>query len=150
MNDIVSITQTLNDPNNLKNDISAAYALVTEHFRKKYLVPVNDIYATERKKCAENPEPKVALLQACRPFVNNTELLDRLIDGLTGYNAIDGIMREYTNNIVTAQVIDPDPSVHEDGVYDVDKECAAARVSDNNENILPLLLAVLLFGGIKK
>ncbi|MBQ6555548.1 MAG: hypothetical protein IJR45_08750 [Firmicutes bacterium] len=149
MNDIVSITQTLNDPNNFKNDISAAYALVMGHFRKKYLEPMNKVYAAERRKCSENPEPKVALLQACRPFVQNTEMLDKLIDYLTGYNAIGGIMRDYSNNIVTAQVIEPDDSVHEDGVYDVDKDCIAAASAVKNDSILPLLLAALLISGKK-
>ena len=143
-NNIVSITQTLNDPDNLKNDISAAYALVMEHFRKKYLAPMNKVYTAQRRKCLEQPEPKVALLQACRPFIKDTAVLDKIIEGLTGYNAINGIMQEYSDNIVTAQVIEPDESVHHDGVYDIDKDCAAAVTAKNGNDIMPVVLLILL------
>ena len=95
MNELTEITKSISDPQNLKNDMAEAVALVSKHFRQKYLAPVKGVYAQRRADCIEKPSPQVALLQACRPFVKNTDMLDRVIDGVTSCNAAARMWNEY-------------------------------------------------------
>ena len=95
MNELTEITKSISDPQNLKNDMAEAVALVSKHFRQKYLAPVKGVYAQRRADCMEKPSPQVALLQACRPFVKNTDMLDRVIDGVTSCNAAARMWNEY-------------------------------------------------------
>ena len=95
MNELTEITKSISDPQNLKNDMAEAVALVSKHFRQKYLAPVKGVYAQRRADCIEKPSPQVALLQACRPFVKNTDMLDRVIDGVTSCNAAAKMWNEY-------------------------------------------------------
>ena len=93
MSELAQIAKTLNDPNNLKNDFSEVAAIVMGHFRKKYLDPMHKEYAEQRAKCLKDPCPQVALLQACKPFMHDTSMLDRMIDGISSCNAVIDMVR---------------------------------------------------------
>ncbi|MBR6401555.1 MAG: hypothetical protein IKS17_10120 [Firmicutes bacterium] len=98
MNDLVRITQSFGDPVSLKKDAAEAAALITQHFRQKYVAPVKGVYAEKRAECLEKPSPNVVLLQACRPFVKNTAMLDKMIESMAGCEAAAAMIKEYTGN----------------------------------------------------
>lgn len=125
MSELTEITQTLHDPDNLRNDFSEAAKLVAKHFRKKYLEPMNTLYANRRAECFKTPSPQVALMQACKPFMGDTSLLDRLIDGMCSYDAVSGIMQDYASS---AEAKQNDPSRNNIAAMLV----AAMLVSKNN------------------
>ena len=94
MSEITELTRSLGDPDNLRNDFSAAAALAASHFRKKYFDPMNKIYAEKRSKCLKDPTPQIALLQACRPFMRDTKMLDNMINGLSSCNALSEMLHD--------------------------------------------------------
>ncbi len=114
MNELAEITKSMRDPKNLKNDMAEAAALVYKHFGQKYLAPMRGAYAQRRADCMEKPSPQVALLQACRPFVKNTDMLDRVIDGVTSCNAAAKMWNEYRGKR-TENGERQNDSVYEDG-----------------------------------
>lgn len=151
MSDIIEILQILNNPDNLKVDINNVVAMIGKHFKQKYLSPMNNLYTDRCMICKENPSSEVTLLQAIKPFVNNKENIDALINGLNSYNAITGIMSDYSNTIVTAQSegtdFNDDSCVHTDGIYEIDTDCIKSHMHNNTAagNDISLLLLVLAF-----
>ena len=49
MSQLSEMTQKLGDPDNFRNDIAVAAGLIANHFRQKYLEPVNKLYAVRRR-----------------------------------------------------------------------------------------------------
>lgn len=145
MLDLKEITQTWNDPDNFKNDMSAAMALVGQHFRKKYLDPMSRAYAEQHAKCLKEPCPQVALLQACKPFVRDTSALDKMIESISGCDALKGMMYAMSKN-TAADAAGNVPAVRkESGAYDNGGEQTAPKKTEQSSN-MALMLALLLLG----
>ncbi len=135
-NKIYEITKLMQDPDNLKNDIKEALDIVSEHFKNKYIVPVEREIQCCSEECRKEPVKEIALLEACRPFVNHTDTIDMFINIV---NSINVINRLTPIKIGTAQI--DDSSIHNDGIYDIDKSCS---VSKHNSNVLMSINPIII------
>ena len=137
MNELTEITKSISDPQNLKKDVAEAAALVSKHFRRKYLAPVRGVYSQQRADCLEKPSPQVALLQACRPFVKNKDMLDKVIDGVASCNAAAKMWHEYRG--MSAQ------KRENDAVHDTDSDNVKDKA--NTDNLMFMLVLLMAMRG---
>lgn len=137
-NKILEITELMRQPDNFRNDINEATRIISEHFRKKYIYPIEQ----EIKICSEEfrrePTSEISLLEACRPFVKNNERLDTFISVVTGMNVINRVMN------TTVEAKSTDSSIHSDGIYDIDENCRVGIVGTGTvSGINPIVIALL-------
>ncbi len=143
-NKIYEITRLMQSPDNFKDDIQEAVKIISEHFRKKYISPIEQEIKICGEQCRKTPSKEITLLEACRPFVKNTSQLDSFINIV---NSLSVIQKLVPSNIKISQL--NDSSVHEDGIYDIDKNCSIDRFNAEsiiNANPLIIVLIILIFG----
>ena len=147
INKIYEITQKLSSPDNAKNDIREAIELLSKHFTAKYLSPINVALASHKQYCTNHPTKEINLLNAFKPFISNSEILDRLIDAFNYYRLINDLKIGETGIASAAQL--EDSAIHSDGIYEVDEGCMGANTQSlpynmQNESIFILILILLL------
>lgn len=143
-NTIYEISQLMKNPESLNNDIVTALNLIGEHFKNKYVKPIQGCVENHYKICSGNPSPRLALLQACKPFIssggNNT--FQQITNFFTTCQILESIKKEYASNLVTTAQIQ-DPAIHPDGVYEIDKSCIVNSSNLNQPTQADLLLITL-------
>lgn len=139
-NKIYEITKLMQDPDNLKNDMKEALEIVAEHFRNKYIVPVEREIQCCSEACRKEPIKEIALLEACRPFVKHTDTIDMFVNII---NSINVINRLTPIKIGTAQI--NDSSIHKDGIYDIDESCSVSKLNaDALMGINPIIIVAII------
>ena len=121
----------LQDESVIKDDMEQAANLVREMFYKKYLSKIQKEIDSRQKKIKLNRPKEVELLYALKPFMPQEKsfLVDKMADSIMMAQTITGLQSEVRKEI------DSESSIHEDGVYDVDKKCLATK-RNNFANIL--------------
>ncbi len=142
-NKIYEITRLMQSPDNLRNDMKEAMEIVAKHFRTKYIIPVEREIECCSEACKKAPLKEAVLLDACRPFVKNTETIDMFLNILNGINIINNIVPK---KIKAAEV--GDSSIHSDGIYDIDESCKNDSLKieslfGTNPIVIILLLIIL-------
>ena len=82
------------------NDMAEAAALLGEHFRHKYFLPIKKNFDEKCSYCSQNPSPQVNLIRALMPFVKNGEGLEKAAEMMTKYDAAQKIVKECYNKAV--------------------------------------------------
>jgi len=115
--EIVALSQKLSDPQQTKNDMQDAMALVAGMLRERYLGRMNESFTKIRESSQQNPPKEVALLKSLKPFIPETThaRIDKLSELIL---IIDTITK-----LRTAQATPEHGVFHEDGVYEVDWDC---------------------------
>jgi len=138
-------------------DYSEVKEAVRNAFYEKYAGRIEGAIRSQIESVRENPSKEMALLSALEPFLSEGAALrvSRVREGLTAYETarkLAGPERGRSGQAgVSAAAIDP--SVREDGVYDVDGECLLRRNGANtgvNTNMNPMAAVLMfsVFGGI--
>ena len=134
--------------------MNEAICLVEKHFKHKYLTPIEQDIRCCSQNCASEPTKEITLLKACKPFTNNKGNIDNMINIINTVRTFNRICDSYNQNIlpqtcereVSTQTI-KDSAIHNDGIYEIDKDCGVSinnkETSDNN--MLLILLLLLLF-----
>jgi len=125
---VLEIIQGLNDRSNLEKDLEEAISLISGHFRDKYLERLNYAFNKCRKSSALNPSKELQLMNALRPFIpqERHDKIDNITEMLTLISTFENIRNEAKEiNTPPSYVEDsePDPAIHEDGIYEVDERC---------------------------
>ncbi len=144
-NVIYEIAQKIQDKEVLENDIKEAFDLVKNLFKTKYLDKIQSELKNNINYIKNNPPKEIILLNAIKPFTleNNHKNIDNIIDLVTNISALNYILpNKNTENIIKVNNIEYDPSVKEDGVYDIDENCL---FSTNNAFNIPSNLIILIF-----
>ena len=144
-NVIYEIAQKIQDKEVLENDIKEAFNLVKNLFKTKYIDKIQLELKNNINYIKNNPPKEIILLNAIKPFTleNNHKNIDNIIDLVTNISALNYILpNKNTENIIKVNNIEYDPSVKEDGVYDIDENCL---LSTNNAFNIPSNLIILIF-----
>ncbi len=144
-NVIYEIAQKIQDKEVLENDIKEAFNLVKNLFKTKYIDKIQLELKNNINYVKNNPPKEIILLNAIKPFTleNNHKNIDNVIDLVTNISALNYILpNKNTENIIKVNNIEYDPSVKEDGVYDIDENCL---FSINNTLNIPNNLIILIF-----
>ena len=144
-NVIYEIAQKIQDKEVLENDIKEAFNLVKNLFKTKYLDKIQLELKNNINYVKNNPPKEIILLNAIKPFTleNNHKNIDNVIDLVTNISALNYILpNKNTENIIKVNNVEYDPSVKEDGVYDIDENCL---FSINNIFSIPNNLIILIF-----
>ena len=144
-NVIYEIAQKIQDKEVLENDIKEAFDLFKNLFKTKYLDKIQLELKNNINYIKNNPPKEIILLNAIKPFTleNNHKNIDNVIDLVTNISALNYILpNKNTENIIKVNNIEYDPSVKEDGVYDIDENCL---FSTNNTFSIPSNLIILIF-----
>lgn len=149
-NVIYEIAEKIQDKQNLENDMKEAFSLVSNLFKTKYIDKIQLELKNNIDNIKTNPTREIVLLNAIKPFImeNNHKNIDNVIDLVTSLSALSSMLpKKYNQNIVTVNNIDP--SVKEDGVYDIDENCLfSINKSINIPNNLILLIILIVFKNI--
>ena len=93
------------------------------------------------------------LLNAIKPFIleENHKNIDNAINIVTNISALNYIIpKNVQNNVIKVNTLNSDPSVKEDGVYDIDENCLFSINNNfNMSNNLIILVFMLLLLKLK-
>lgn len=167
-NVIYELAKQIKDINNIKNDMNMATQLVFTMFKEKYLDKIKNEFEKKLEHIDKNPTKEITLLRAIKPFFNEeNNNIDNTINIFKNFSAINLIKNEtnFNSNLNIEEKIEhknlsknedlvfinslgeKDPSVKEDGVYDIDENCMFGIECKNNMGFNPIiiLLFILLF-----
>lgn len=132
LNKIYEITQQLSSPDNLRDDFKEIMDIAIKHFSSKYLTPINVAISSHKQYCDSHPCKEVNLLKAFKPFVENSNGIDRLIDAVNTLRLFSRTSSPDDNTavMVSAASIN-DSAIHPDGIYEVDEGC----ISTNSQSV---------------
>ena len=164
-NVIYEVTKQIKDKNNIKNDMDMATQLVFTMFKEKYLDKISNEFQKKLQHIDKNPTKEINLLNAIKPFFNeeNHINIDNTINIMKNFSAIsllkdDSDLNKIEKNehkkilkndnvVFINSVSQKDPSVKEDGVYDIDENCLFGISSSKNSqfNFILLFFILLIF-----
>ncbi len=149
-NIIYEIAQKIQDKQVIESDMKEAFGLVANLFKTKYIDKINLELKNNIDNLKNNPPKEVILLNAIKPFMleENHKNIDNAINIVTSLSAINHMMpKKIEDNVIKVNSLELDPSVKEDGVYDIDENCLFS-ISNNinmSNNLLILVFMLLLF-----
>ncbi len=148
-NIIYEIAQKMQDKQVIESDIKEAFGLVTNLFKTKYIDKINLELKNNIDNIKSNPPKEVVLLNAIKPFIleENHKNIDNAINIVTNISALSYMIpKNVQNNIIKVNTINSDPSVKEDGVYDIDENCLFSINNNFNmsNNLIVLVFMLLL------
>jgi len=165
------IIHSLNDRDNLQEDLDEARKLLSNHFREKYLARLDSAFNKYKKSSAKNPSKEVQLIHAMRPFLppERHEKLDSLTETLTLLSAFENIRKEANAALPQTpetmesaenwETIEADTAIHADGIYEVDEDCLYRKSralpydephKNANLNAAHIMLVMGLMRGLKE
>lgn len=158
---IYEITQKMSDTSVMQNDMNEAAELVIQMFKDKYFNRLNSAISEHNARCLENPSKEVRLLHALKPFFpdEKSEKIDQLIQLMLFCDTADSVKKELkidppiknTPAVKAAEASAEVESVHEDGVYDVDRTCLTRKCrSSADVSGLLFIMAILSSGSMGK
>lgn len=154
-NVIYEITRQIQDKDNAKKDIQQAFTLVSDMFKKKYIDKIDEEFKNRLKKIEKAPPKEIVLLNAIKPFLEKSthKNIDNTINMLRTFSAINSFKDNFneekkveiaSNNVFFSNSIkNTDPSVKEDGVYDIDENCIFGIKNTCLKSFEPMLLIIL-------
>ena len=168
-NRFIEIAKLVESPDNIRRDMGDALELVREHFNTKYLKRIQKTIEAERLKTLSNPPREVALIAALKEFAphDSHESYDRmaeLIITLSSWKEIRANIERSGMQTARAASLGPvypqdlevnsdtnelDESVHPDGVYDIDPECAIGK-RYNGGRLAEMMFMLSILGAAKK
>lgn len=147
-NIIYEIAQKMQDKQVIESDIKEAFGLVTNLFKTKYIDKINLELKNNIDNIKSNPPKEVVLLNAIKPFIleENHKNIDNAINIMTNISALNYMIpKNVQNNVIKVNTLNSDPSVKEDGVYDIDENCLFSINNNfNMSNNLIILVFMLL------
>lgn len=153
-NIIYEIAQKFQDKEVIENDMKEAFSLVTNLFKTKYIDKINLELKNNIDNIKNNPPKEIVLLNAIKPFMleENHKNIDNAINLVTNISALNYMIPKTfdtnieNNNVIKVNSLNADPSVKEDGVYDIDENCMfSINNSFNSNNLLLIVFILLLF-----
>lgn len=134
---VVEITRMMENQEVLQKDMEEAKTLLNDFFRKKYLQRIHRAVNKHQQKIEQEPSREIQLLKAMRNFCpeDNQQQVDKMIGLMQVMASAQSIQKEIStaNNKPAEAPVKiaglPDPSVHEDGIYDIDHSCMARKKS---------------------
>ena len=142
-----------------KGDVNTAASLVRNMLTEKYITPIHKAMEKENKRARKNPNKEAQLLHALKPFMPsaNHKAIEETIEAIHLIETLRGIQKQMpssspspssstgprTSAIAAQEVVInevADPSVHPDGVYDMDEKC----LNTPKEPMIPLFLVFLM------
>ena len=148
-NIIYEIAQNMQDKQVIESDIKEAFGLVTNLFKTKYIDKINLELKNNIDNIKSNPPKEVVLLNAIKPFIleENHKNIDNAINIVTNISALNYMIpKNVQNNVIKVNTLNSDPSVKEDGVYDIDENCLFSINNNFNmsNNLIVLVFMLLL------
>jgi len=151
--EVHQLAQIMQNKHTIKEDLNDAIGLINAMFHDRYFSKINREMEAKRQYCEKNPSNEVKLLRSIKPFMgeNHHNTIDKTIAALTMIQTFQkmGLNMPVPNSEISIQStprrnrMRPDPSVHQDGVYDIDAKCTPKNRSISQPLIgVTLLLAL--------
>ena len=146
---IYEIASIMNDNQLFKGDVNHAANMVRGMLTEKYIAPIKKAIEKENARSRKNPNKEARLLAALKPFVAKEahKKLDEVVDAIHLMETMRGLKEHLPKpKAVTAQNIPQpedapkDPSVHPDGVYNIDEDC----MKNKSNPLIPFFMAIYL------
>jgi len=152
------ISRLVQNPEDIRKDLSEAMELVREHFRAKYLRRVQQAVKLHRQSALENPPREVALLNVLKEFAHPHEhpSYDRTAEMLLALNSWQelrqglggGTWQRKDLGAIYAAGLAQDPSIHPDGIYETDPSCKPAQ-QDLGERFAQIMVLMSILSGLE-
>jgi|GEM_PF-955342 len=159
-NDIYEITQMIQNKKVIQNDLNEAFSVISTMFQDRYINKLRSAIEEKQLEHQNNPSREIILLNSLKPFFSKSQhkSLDNAISALHMLQTLQTIKdnsNAFSNgpfsnapfsNAPFTNVpndISIDPSIHEDGIYDVDGDCIL-NLDSCGSGVLNALLVVAL------
>ena len=151
-NTIYEITQLIENKDNIKEDLNIAINSVKDTLYEKYLNKFQTVIDEKKKLVEENSNKEIQLIKAIKPFLASDfqKNIDTMIDLIYKINTAQSIQKELKKIPPASQKNTPNFSsatVHEDGIYEIDKNCIIKNSAPINSNTVTELIFLLMLGG---
>lgn len=155
---IYEIARLMENKDYIKNDFMQAFKLMTDFFRNKYIASFENELKAQTEAVTQNPSKEIRLISLLKEFMPENEHggIDRIINTMTTASAISKIKSNMPlfgfknnaekNNIVNAAYADP--SVKDDGVYDIDESCKIGAQKGTSSVDMSFALILILFAAV--
>lgn len=131
-------TEIMQSNRRINNDFAEAAALLGDHFKRKYVLPVKNNFDEKREICRKNPSPQVNLMKAILPFTKNSDILENMIEMMIKYDAVTKMIKERPNKVLKN-------NVDEQAVNSNGKNIFQEKMYfDQNGMVLALLVIIFL------
>jgi len=125
----LELLQTMRNKQALEKDFLEIAAATRTMLHDKYINRLRSAIHAQNMHTRENPPKEARLLEAFKPFVPEEQhaALDKASQAILTLDACRRISGQMSAQVHTAEVdakAPPDPSIHKDGVYDIDSQCA--------------------------
>jgi len=146
---VYEIASIMSDNQLFKGDVNVAAGMVRSMFAEKYITPIQKAIEKENAKSRKNPNKEARLLAALKPFVASHahKKLDEVVDAIHMLETMKGLKGHLpapkavqAQNIPQPEGPPKDPSVHTDGIYDIDQDCMKNRTNP----LIPFFMAIYL------
>ena len=154
-NELYEIISNLTDKEILRTDLSEIAEVMRRMLTEKYLDRINAILRQQHQNSLSNPSNSMRLLVAMKPFMREEshERIDQIVQSMAFVETMQTIFTSVSGNALAADAdfaldFDSDSninrdtdSIHDDGVYDLDKNCLAKKrehktISRNRKTII--------------
>lgn len=143
-NNIYEIAQMMQNKNIIKNDLNEAFSIISAMFQDRYINKLHTAIEAKHSECKKKPSREVNLLNSLKPFFKKEQhdSINKTINTLYMIQTLQHLKEDtYVNTFSRSN--DTDSSVHEDGIYDIDDNCAFNQGNCNNSLLnIVLLLAI--------
>lgn len=162
-NVIYEITKKIQDKDNIQKDMNQAINLVSDMFKRKYIDKIDKELKNKLQEIEKIPPKEIILLNAIKPFLQKSyhKNIDNTIDVFKTFSILNSFKNNFdnkndvknieviANNVFFANSIkNTDPSVKDDGVYDIDESCIFGINNIKplgNEKFFILIMLIMLF-----
>jgi len=139
-NKLIEMLHAMQDRETLQRDLQEIAATAQDALHKKYISRLHNALLDQAARTRKNPPKEARLLEACKPFLpaEKHAALDhasRLFHALDTCKQVHShLAAQSVRTMEAAEAAAPprglpaslaaDPSVHRDGIYDIDSQCA--------------------------
>ncbi len=167
ISEIINLSKMIGSKDAFQNDIMEATSLISSMFRQKYIEKLERELKKQKQTHRKNPTKEIQLIQAVKPFINKErhKEIDNITDILINMTTLMDIQKDFIENekkineeeskkeeILVASALENggvDPSIKEDGIYDIDETCLLsmqkAKKPANYNIFMYALLVMLIF-----
>jgi len=151
-NSLLEALTAMQDKESLRRDMYDVAAAAREMLQKKYIGRMRAAIRETHANARQSPPREARLLEAFKPFLptEKHEAVNRCANLFLALDACKRVSGAMAAEIQTASSAYGDPSVHPDGVYDIDAQCnpmrvqAAARAARPSDAAMALLMLLIM------
>ena len=141
-NEMLDMLHSIRNKETLQRDFYEIAMTARGMLHEKYISRIHAALHEHSTQARQNPPKEARLLEAWKPFLpkEKHEAIDRCVEFFLAHDACRKLSESISMAApphIRAASVGGDPSIHHDGVYDVDTQCARPQGQTANRAAQP-------------